>query len=511
MASIDSDHINYLVYRYLQESGDPPPPPPPSPASCARCGRCCRVDAQTDRRCAGFQHSSFTFGYESGVTRSAVAGTKIPAGSLITQLQRALSYAQAEICLLEDGVPADPKALEEVETLSLIESVQPDVCDRRRADVRRHQAAAPEADEAGAAMEVEVDVEARPEAVRVLDGHSKEVVACAWSPQADVLATGSGDSTARLWSRDASVAPVVLQHPRLQGDRHAIVVTVEWNHTGTLLATGSYDGIARLWTGRGQLKSALEGHTGPVFSLKWSRTSTRIVSCSLDKTTIVWDVASGLKVQVFACHAEPCLDVDWASDSVFASCSQDRAIHICEVGKALPLQSFTGLGADGSRRPAHGHSDDVNTVRWDPSGTHLASCSDDRTAKVWTRSSDTVLHTFTHTDKVYSLAWGTGSPVLLATASFDSTAKVWDVQAGSLLYSLSGHTRPVYAVAFSPDGRRLASGSTDNRLLIWSMETGKVELSFHGKGGVYSLDWNQKGDCIGGSFTDNTAVMVEVV
>ncbi|CAN0548520.1 unnamed protein product, partial [Ectocarpus sp. 8 AP-2014] len=29
-----------------------------------------------------------------------------------------------------------------------------------------------------------------------------------------------------------------------------------------------------------------------------------------------------------------------------------------------------------------GHCDEVNAIKWDPSGTFLASCSDDYTAKV---------------------------------------------------------------------------------------------------------------------------------
>ena len=92
--------MNYLIYRYLQESG--------------------------------FSHSSFTFGQESGVTRSSVAGTKIPPGALIVQLQRALNYVQAEVCLSEDGSPVDYEDLGGVDALSLIDSVQPDVCEQVR-------------------------------------------------------------------------------------------------------------------------------------------------------------------------------------------------------------------------------------------------------------------------------------------------------------------------------------------------------------------------------------------
>ena len=38
------------------------------------------------------------------------------------------------------------------------------------------------------------------EKVKVLRGHDSEVFQCAWNPLRDLLATASGDSTARLWS-----------------------------------------------------------------------------------------------------------------------------------------------------------------------------------------------------------------------------------------------------------------------------------------------------------------------
>ena len=52
-------------------------------------------------RSPGFQHSSFTFAQESGITKCSVASTKIPPGSLIAHLQRALNYVQAEVNLTE--------------------------------------------------------------------------------------------------------------------------------------------------------------------------------------------------------------------------------------------------------------------------------------------------------------------------------------------------------------------------------------------------------------------------
>ena len=40
---------------------------------------------------------------------------------------------------------------------------------------------------------------------------------------------------------------------------------------GQYIATGCYDGLIRVWESSGKLHMLLREHTGPVFSLKWSR------------------------------------------------------------------------------------------------------------------------------------------------------------------------------------------------------------------------------------------------
>ena len=67
--SITSDEVNFLVYRYLLESG--------------------------------FQHSAFTFGLESSVHHTSINGTVVPPGALISMLQKGLQYVEAEISITE--------------------------------------------------------------------------------------------------------------------------------------------------------------------------------------------------------------------------------------------------------------------------------------------------------------------------------------------------------------------------------------------------------------------------
>ncbi len=62
------------------------------------------------------------------------------------------------------------------------------------------------------------------------------------------------------------------------------VTSLDWNSDGTLLATGSYDGFARIWTTEGRLASTLGQHKGPIFALKWNKKGNYILSAGVDKT-----------------------------------------------------------------------------------------------------------------------------------------------------------------------------------------------------------------------------------
>ena len=74
--SISSDEVNYLVYRYLQESG--------------------------------FTHAAYTFGYESYIQKTSIAGTDLPPGALISFIQKGLQYLELEANLNEVSVAVNP-------------------------------------------------------------------------------------------------------------------------------------------------------------------------------------------------------------------------------------------------------------------------------------------------------------------------------------------------------------------------------------------------------------------
>lgn len=115
-----------------------------------------------------------------------------------------------------------------------------------------------------------------------LSGHDSEVFICAWNPMQNLLASGSGDSTARIWNMDNSHSETVLKHCIHRGGQEVPsnkdVTSLDWNSKGTLLATGSYDGYARIWTTSGGLEKTLGQHKGPIFALKWNKSGNYILS-----------------------------------------------------------------------------------------------------------------------------------------------------------------------------------------------------------------------------------------
>src|SRR4051812_3039962 len=75
---------------------------------------------------------------------------------------------------------------------------------------------------------------------------------------------------------------------------NASVWALAFDAQGHTLASGSFDTTVKLWeTGSGNLLRTLEGHEHPVLGLAFDPGGQRLASGSWDKTIKLWDVASG--------------------------------------------------------------------------------------------------------------------------------------------------------------------------------------------------------------------------
>jgi transducin (beta)-like 1 len=146
-----------------------------------------------------------------------------------------LQYTEAEISVGEDGnlirnlshpatyssrplITGSEQKL--VEKLSLIDAVMPEVVANRQNQTNKAKSAMVEMtdttngeqnsdnngggtdkNDGGVKSEPNADnfVEISQNKATILRGHESEVFICAWNPMHDLLASGSGDSTARIW------------------------------------------------------------------------------------------------------------------------------------------------------------------------------------------------------------------------------------------------------------------------------------------------------------------------
>ena len=210
------------------------------------------------------------------MAKSNISGAKIPPGQLVNFIQKGIMYAE-----LERSIAADGTDHPSTEPFSLLQSPAAEKRGGKGASggASSSEPVAMDTDGGGGELTPE-------EQVTTLAGHDGEVFICAWSPTSLQLASGSGDSTARIWAvpsgacgkaqTKAMAAPSVLQHVGADKEKVKDVTTLDWSPDGASLATGAYDGQARIWSGAaGKLLRTLTKHKGPIFSIKWNRTGAR--------------------------------------------------------------------------------------------------------------------------------------------------------------------------------------------------------------------------------------------
>jgi transcriptional regulator with XRE-family HTH domain len=281
----------------------------------------------------------------------------------------------------------------------------------------------------------------------VMQGHSGGVWSLAFAARAQLLASGDGNGTVRLWSLTRVLGRLGL--PEIQDETNSgqqlatlvghsgTVWGVALSSDGQLLASGGTDGTVRLWeTGVERQLAILQGHTGGV-----------------------WRVALSADGRLVA-----------------GGGANDGFVRLWETATGQPLATLQG------------HTGVIWGLALSADGRLLASGGGDGTVRLWDTSSGRQLATLQgNSGAVYGLALSTDGE-LLTSSTEDGTVSLWDARNGRPLATLLGHTGAVYSVALSADRHLLASGSFDGTVKIWSTDSGALSATLRAERRYERLD-----------------------
>lgn len=163
---------------------------------------------------------------------------------------------------------------------------------------------------------------------------------------------------------------------------------------------------------------------------------------------------------------------------------------------------FTKTIRDPKGVPKSCHRGKIHGLKWNHSGTRLASVSTDMVVNLYSIRTDSAVPlqkdvSFNeHTDIVDQCRWKPGSDQLLVTASRDSYVKLWDVRAGSKSTQEIRTNGENINLAWSPNGNEIVVGSNSDVLSFIDVRNFQIVKKKPCDFLVNEIDWNHTGSLL---------------
>ncbi|KAI8140498.1 WD40-repeat-containing domain protein [Fennellomyces sp. T-0311] len=199
-------------------------------------------------------------------------------------------------------------------------------------------------------------------------------------------------------------------------------------------------------------------------------------------------------------HSGPVYGVSFSHDNKYLiSCSEDKTARLWST------QTYSNLVC------YKGHNYPIWDVDFGPYGFYFATASHDRTARLWSCDHIHPLRIFAgHLSDVDTVKFHPNSKYLV-TGSSDRTCRLWDVQRGTCVRVFTGHSGSIKTVAVSPNGRLMASAGEDKSIMLWDLGSGRRLKRMTGHTGfIYSVEFSADSNVLVSGGADGTVRVWDV-
>ncbi|CAH1787462.1 unnamed protein product [Owenia fusiformis] len=283
---------------------------------------------------------------------------------------------------------------------------------------------------------------------------------------------------------------------------HCILSHDQWiehctfSHSKRQIATCSYNTVT-IWDLNSNDKVAQLTHNECIWKAQFSKHDSTIYCTSSEGNLYIWKwktmkLISKNKIHsgcAFGCAIHP-------TKNVIATCGFDTLVKVINMKyKTLKIKNTL-----------QGHRNAVEHLEFSPCGDIIASCSKDKTIRLWQNYLKNNSHKIlkNHSKWVlYCKFSSTGS--FLVSCGSDRMVIVWDVETGTIIEWLCGHSNIVWGCAFFKMNNRelVVSCSSDRSVRIWEPKFGheiyaikEVGAIKDGTGQLYAIDVNSSENTI---------------
>ncbi|KIO28139.1 hypothetical protein M407DRAFT_22615 [Tulasnella calospora MUT 4182] len=217
----------------------------------------------------------------------------------------------------------------------------------------------------------------------------------------------------------------------------------------------------------------------PVNVVTWTPEARRILTGSASGEFTLWNGLTFNFETILQAHDSTIRAIRFNHSGTFLASSDDSGV----------VKYFQPNMNNVAAWPAHRES--VRGLSFSPDDARFVTCSDDSKLKLWSFETMREERTFTgHGWDVKCVEWHP-SKGLLASGSKDKLVKFWDPRSGQALSAIYSHKNTIQSIAWSVNGDMLASASRDQTLRVFDIRAMKEFVCFKGhKKEVCSVAWH---------------------